>query len=220
MELDTLFKSVQAGFYLVAGFVAVLTYLSAKNGLLNTVNTEYHKRVIDGLSSLSEELYNEFDMSTSQFWGKDKSTKELVDRINEQARLYRHELLTRPDGPHPIGVPVTKIEQRLISLLNKYKSDPFLPDPIRSAVVSLLEGRLNAIQDAHQEAAEYYIKTLSEGKQWDNLNENHGWLHNRINAQLYSSGFGISQVEERVHDIRLKIKRYFGSFNPLPSGRF
>lgn len=39
-SLDSLLKVTQMLFYLVGATVAVLTYRSAKRGLLNTVNTE------------------------------------------------------------------------------------------------------------------------------------------------------------------------------------
>ncbi|MEO2222654.1 hypothetical protein [Priestia megaterium] len=55
---------VQIAFYIIGATIAILTYRSAKRGLLNTVNTEYQKRVMDHLHELSETLYSEF-FSTS-----------------------------------------------------------------------------------------------------------------------------------------------------------
>ncbi len=60
---DTL-KIVQIVFYSVGVVIALLTYQAAKRGLLNTVNTEYQKRVMDRLQKLSEDLYSEFDPSS------------------------------------------------------------------------------------------------------------------------------------------------------------
>jgi len=58
--METTLKLIQMGFYAVASTIAILTYLKAKNGLLNTVNTEYHKKVIDRLVALSDEVFKEF----------------------------------------------------------------------------------------------------------------------------------------------------------------
>ena len=54
MTIDTLSKIVQISFYIVVGLTAVLTYISAKKGLLNTVNTEYQKKVINRLEEISK----------------------------------------------------------------------------------------------------------------------------------------------------------------------
>ena len=54
--LDPLLKATQILFYVVAGTVAVLTYRKAKDTLLNTVNTEYQKKVIGRLEELAKEL--------------------------------------------------------------------------------------------------------------------------------------------------------------------
>lgn len=65
---DTL-KIVHIVFYAVATIVAVLTYRAAKRGMLNTVSTEYQKRVMDRLQKLSEDLYSEFDPATPTHLG-------------------------------------------------------------------------------------------------------------------------------------------------------
>jgi hypothetical protein len=184
MDVDTISKIVQAAFYITAGCVAVLTYITAKNGLLNTVNTEYHKKVIDRLSSLSEELYEEFDDSSPKHWVRERPTKELVNRINEQARKFKHEILTSKGEPElPIGIPVTETENRLMNLSRKYRSDPFLPEPVRSSVVALLEGRLGAMGKAHAAVTDHYLKLLAQGKHWENLDDNESWLHNMITQE-------------------------------------
>lgn len=46
MTLDTLLKVAQISFYLIASTIAILTYIKAKKGLLNTINSEYHKKII------------------------------------------------------------------------------------------------------------------------------------------------------------------------------
>jgi hypothetical protein len=154
MELESVSKFLQAVFYLTASILAILTYRSAKRGLLNTVNTEYHKKVIERLSALSNELYDEFDTSSPSYWAKEMPSKELISRMNEQARQSRHEILTSKDDRWRIGVPVTKSEVHLMNLSKKYKSDPFLPETVRSKLVTFLEGRLVAMQETHLEIAD------------------------------------------------------------------
>jgi hypothetical protein len=213
MELDTILKSVQSLFYVFAGAVAVLTYLSAKNILLNTVNTEYHKKVIESLYRLSEELYSEFNRESPDWWPMKRTTEEFVKQINEQARLHKHEILT--SERRPIGIPVTELEEKLLCLVSKYKSDPFLPDKVMTDVLALLEGRFLAVNEVYREAAQHYLEQLAKGKYWDSLDKNCGWIHNRINGKLYDPGYSISQVEYKMHGIRIGIKQYFSRFDPL-----
>jgi len=44
--IDQILKVTQILFFGIAGTVAILTYRKAKDGLLNTVNTEYQKKAI------------------------------------------------------------------------------------------------------------------------------------------------------------------------------
>jgi len=57
-------KLIQIGFYTINAAVAILTYRAATKGLLNTVTTEYKKRVIERLQKLSDDLYSEFDQTS------------------------------------------------------------------------------------------------------------------------------------------------------------
>lgn len=52
---------VQILFYLVTGWIVVLTYRNARKTLLSPAHTEYHKNVITRLKELSEKLDSEFD---------------------------------------------------------------------------------------------------------------------------------------------------------------
>ena len=45
--MDIAVKIFQSLFYIIASTVAILTYLKAKDGLLNSVNTEYQKKVME-----------------------------------------------------------------------------------------------------------------------------------------------------------------------------
>lgn len=70
LSIDDILKIVQIGFYITVATITVLTYRSAKNGLLNTVNTEYQKKVIAKLEELSNELGSEIDSTSPNYWAK------------------------------------------------------------------------------------------------------------------------------------------------------
>src|SRR5436190_69152 len=88
-------KLVQIAFYAIASVVAILTYRAARRGLLNTVNTEYQKRVMDRLQKLSDDLYSEFEKYAQNLAkgkqepitdldGINKIHNKLVDQMNAQ----------------------------------------------------------------------------------------------------------------------------------------
>ena len=211
--MDMLLKVVQIGFYITAATIGILTYLKAKNGLLNTVNTEYQKKVIDRLAELSSELLDEFDSSSNNHWSREKSVKEILDRIHEEIVPHKNDIIFGDRSLH--GIPVTKKEEKLQIFLSKIKSDPFIPPDIRKGIVALTEGRLKAIRSAHRTEIEKYQEGLKSGKYWDTLDDNEGWLHNKILHHLYKAGYGISDVESKVHSIRTDIQTYFEGFNPI-----
>lgn len=206
-------KIVQIGFYTIAAIVAILTYLAARRGLLNTVNTEYQKRVMDHLQKLSEDLYSEFDPSSETYWAKVRAVHEAIKEINDVFERNRDEILS--ERKYYYGTPVTKDIQRLYQLLDPVISDPFVPDEIRSAVVDLLDNRIQVLQSLHIEEFEKYSNNLAKGKhepitELDDVNK----IHNRIVEQQRLRGCGIGQIEEEVREIRALIQDYFDSFNP------
>ena len=211
--MDILLKIVQIGFYITAASIGILTYLKAKNGLLNTVNTEYQKKVIDRLAELSTELLDEFDSSSDNHWLREDSVKEILDRIHEEIIPCKNEIISGARSLH--GIPVSKKEEKLEAFSSKVMSDPFIPSNIRSKVLDLTEGRLNAIRNAHHAEIEKYQEGLKSGMYWDTLDDNNGWLHNKILDRLYEAGYGISDVENQVHSIRIDIQTYFEGFNPI-----
>lgn len=112
LDLDGCLKLAQIAFFVTAGTVAVLTYIKAKNGLLNTINTEYHKKIIERLSALSAELYEEFDLLSEKHWARDRSAEELVKRINEQVAGNKKRFMEEKDYL-AIGIPVVESTIRL-----------------------------------------------------------------------------------------------------------
>lgn len=215
--MDTLLKIIQVGFYITASSVAILTYLKAKDGLLNTVNTEYQKRVIDRLAELSTEIFDEFNCSSDYHWSKERSVKEVLDILHEEIKLNKHEIITGDRSFH--GIPVSKKEQRLYAFLSAVKSDPFIPSDIRDKVVNLVEERIKITRSAYHIEIEKYQEGLKSGKYWDTLDTNHNWLHNKILHHLYESGYGTSDIENKVHEIRADIQLYFEGFNPIKKAK-
>lgn len=210
-NLDQLLKIIQSLFYIIAAIIAVLTYMKAKNGLLNTINTEYHKRVIERLAAVSEELFSEFDSGSETHWVNNNSAKELVERIHDHLGPKESVVGSDPGGP----IPVTEEVNRLQRQVDRYQSDPFLPRVVRQRVVDFLKERLECTIGVHREVADDYINGLCSGKYWDTQEENHHWVHNAIVTRLYDRGCGVSQNEEEVHAIRMEIQKYFEKFNPL-----
>jgi hypothetical protein len=206
-------KIVQIGFYIIAAIVAILTYRAARRGLLNTVNTEYQKRVMDRLQKLSEDLYSEFDPSSETYWPKMRAVHEAIEEINAVFERNRDEILA--ERKYYYGIPVTKDVERLRRLLGPVNSDPFIPDGIRSAVVDLLDSRIQVLGSLYFDEFEKYSNNLAKGKhepftELDDVNK----IHNRIVEQQKLRGCGIAQIDEEVQEIRARIQDYFDSFNP------
>ena len=141
------------------------------------------------------------------------AVKEILDRIHEKIIPHKNEIISGARSLH--GIPVSKKEQKLQAFLSKVMSDPFIPSDIRSKILDLVEGRLNAMRSAHHIEIEKYQEGLKSGMYWDTLDGNDGWLHNKISRCLYKSGYGISDVESQVHKIRTDIQLYFEGFNPI-----
>jgi hypothetical protein len=207
-------KIVQIGFYAIGAIVAVLTYRAARRGLLNSVNTEYQKRVMDRLQKLSWDLYSEFDPSSPAYWvnGHFVAVEDAVKHINDVFTAGKSTILKHGDFPYPCGTPVAEDEERLSRLLNPIRSDPFIPEPIREAVIDLLNTRLEVLMETRHTELERYAKSLANGKR-EPASEA-GGIQNRILEQQRLRGCGIEAIEEEVHAVRALIQDYFDGFNP------
>jgi hypothetical protein len=158
---DTL-KFIQIGFYAVGSVTAVLTYRAAKRGLLNSVNTEYQKRVMDRLQKLSDDLYCEFDESSESFWANMQPVKEAIIYVNQQFKTNKKALLSSGTF-RPNMVDMTDIK-RVRHLLRPVISDPFIPDYVRGAVVDLLETRIEVLHNTYRTAINEYAHALATGR--------------------------------------------------------
>ncbi|WP_217874205.1 hypothetical protein [Pseudoalteromonas shioyasakiensis] len=211
--MDSAVKIFQILFYITGSLIAILTFIKAKNGLLNSVNTEYQKRVMDRLALLSDELYEEFDPSSDRYWGKQDSAKEVIERLHEEIKPFKHEIITSKEIH--VGTPTPDNFGHLTTYLDKLKSDPFIPKKIRDKVISNLEARTKSMFSAYIQEIDSYKNGLKEGKYWDSLDTNYAWIHNKINARMYENGVGISQLQEAAHDVRLAIQEHLEKFNPI-----
>lgn len=212
-DLDNALKAVQIFFYVIGATVAVLTYRAAKRGLLNTVATEYQKRVMDRLQRLSEDLYSEFDMASPTHWSRTKPVHGAIEHINEVFLRWQDDILAT--RRYDYGTPVTPDVLRLTQMLDPLTSDPFIPSNIRAAVVDLVENRLHVMHGIYFREFERYADRLAKGKQTpltelDDINK----VHNRIVEQMNKQGCGIRDIEAEVHRIRGLIQDYFEDFNP------
>jgi hypothetical protein len=100
--------------------------------------------------------------------------------------------------------------QRLGRLLDPVISDPFIPDEIRSAVVDLLDNRIQVLGRLYSDEFEKYSNNLAKREhepltKLDDINE----IHNKIVEQQRLRGCGIAQIEEEVQEIRDLIRDYF-----------
>ncbi|MBZ4373245.1 hypothetical protein [Corallococcus sp. AS-1-6] len=211
MTLDDIHKIAQIAFFTAAGTVSILTYISAKRGLLNTINTEYHKHTIARLKELSDELISEFIPSSSNHWIKQKPVEEAVGLINEDL----HNMLARGGKTLPERLPVSTQRQNIGDFSRRIKSDPFIPMAIREKVVSFLEERLQVLHETTNKSLRKYIEGLNAGKHRDTLATNYRWIHNEILSELGSRGHGILDLERRTDEILGEIQKYFESFNPM-----
>jgi hypothetical protein len=224
-DLGNALKIVQICFYSVAAIVAVitcitagLTYRAAVRGWLTPTNTEYQKRVMDRLATLSEDLYSEFDPDSENYWAGNRIVHTEIEEINQTFERHKETLLA--ERKWLFGSPVTQDVQRLRRLLEPVRSDPFIPENIREEVVDLLENRVHVLQGIYLREFEKYTDNLAKGKQLpiadiDDANK----IHNRIVEQMNKQGCGIGDIENSVHEIRAMIQDYFDSFNPHGAGK-
>lgn len=214
MDLDQTLKLTQITFYIVVGLIAVFTYRSARRGLLNTVNTEYQKRVMDRIRQVADDLLAEFDPDSSQYWLKQTKLNQYLKPIQETFAKHRDQILAeRKFSP---GIPNTAELKRLKRFGLHIRSDPFLPAIVRDIVADFLTARHSVLLRVYLDEMRQYAQELAEGEHGQDFSHDAGMVHNRINAALYERGCGVSQNETDVHDIRLKLQKYMESFNPFP----
>ncbi|MEC5293364.1 hypothetical protein VSX64_22500 [Aurantimonas sp. C2-6-R+9] len=165
------------------------------------------------MASLSDDLFREFDWGAEENWTNDKNAEEVVSHINSEVLRNKHEMLT--GSWEYCGIPIPRRTIKIREEQIRLESDPFIPEHIRDAVVSHLRGREEAMLTAVEYATKQYLSGLKQGRYWDTLDKNYHWFQNLIQDSLYQSGYGISDNEAQVNDIRRMIQRHFESYDPL-----
>ncbi|PES94726.1 hypothetical protein CN510_16910 [Priestia megaterium] len=209
---------VQIGFYIIGATLAILTYKSAKRGLLNTVNTEYQKRVMDHLHELSETLYAELkykpDSKESSKYDFSYDIQPIAKRMLEQYKTHVKDgndpkKFTSRGSLLPVGV------IRLNKFKEKIQSDPFIPDHIAQYVIDYTYKRFVVSRDIIIEELREFENSLKnqEHKDYQSLPFS---VSKNVSRRIAQNGFSHGRIREEVHKIRMMIKDYLKSFNPLP----
>lgn len=214
LALEDWQQIAQISFYLFTAGLALLTYRSAKRGLLNTVNTEYQKRAMDRIQQLSDELLAEFDMRSPTFWHNDWQFEGYVRPVFEAAASAR-----KMGIPVPGMVPESKSLARLRHIEQRVTSDPFLPREVRTVVLSHLRARLSVLFGAWGEVFQRYVAELNEGKHGISLSTDAKMIGQWFLDVLRGRGQELYQFEEDVHEVRLALQAYLESYNPFPGRR-
>lgn len=212
-DLDSINKLVQISFYVITVIIGVCTYRNAKKGLLNPVNTEYQKKVIERLSEISTQLGNEFYNDSTKNWYAINNLQEPVNRINSIFTEYKEKILKEKKFVE-FAYPLPELSTHLRTLISRIKFDPFVPKDIRNLIIDLLESRLNYTELIIVEELEKYKDELALGMHTQYFEYNDGLVENRVNNRLEQLGLDEIQIEESVNNIQSEIQNYFNSFKP------
>lgn len=218
INLKDITAIVQICFYIIGATIAILTYRSAKRGLLNTVNTEYQKRVMDHLETLSESLHEEFN------FGRKENRKDQYDYYNsveEHIKLILDSFENHLEKNNPRDtfkfkqLTFPRIFEELIELAVQVESDPFLPDHISKYVTKYyVKNRTINLRMVMREETQYLVSIL---RSQNEINRDRLLLYAKQSMKLHleGTGYGFSQNKKHVMLIRTMIKEHLKSFNPL-----
>lgn len=175
--------------------------------------------MIDRLKELADELADEFSWSSPNYWARHHAVHDAVLSINREFASNRAQILAQ--GTFRGGMKHAEDMRRIGDMLRRLRTDPFVPGAIRAPVAELLERRFTAFLTIRMEELQKYRDTLAAGSRGsaEELEDNLGWVSNRINDRMYREGVGISQVEQAVDKVRSEIQRYLEAFNPLAGRR-
>lgn len=212
INLDNIQKIAQILFYVTVALITIFTFLRVKRGLLSNVNTEYHKKVIERLDELSKTLFDEYDLDSPNHWSKIDPVADAVEEVNKEFLDRKGDLLR--EGVFMTGIRSNPNWDRLSRLVQRIKSDPFIPKQIRDKTVELLENQADVVINVHMEQMQKYCDELAKGMYKGELESNKRLVHNRVVDELIKRGCGIQQIEDEVHKLRLAIQDYFHKFHP------
>lgn len=196
-------------FYIVGSTVAILTYISAKRGLLNTVNTEYHKRSMDHLETLSKRL---FDFSSDERWLKNEFLNDayIADVVEKYEKNIEYE-----NAFHMIGTHDDQLVTEFRELITSIKSEPFLPEEISSRVIKNLEFKIEAWATIYHDRIDEFKRDLSNKEYDSKLRLAVMFVQNAIVEDRREQGCGVDDLQREIDDIRVYIRNYLKSFDPF-----
>lgn len=212
-DIDSISKIAQICFYFITIILGFLSFRNAKKGLLNPMNTEYHKKVIERLSEVSKELASEFYNDSEKDWFQINDITNAVDRINDFYLRNKEEILSKREFPF-FGYPLPELSSHLRTLISRINFDPFIPIKIRNLIIELLENRLEYTESIIVEELDRYCNELAEGLHTEFFEYNDGLVQTRMNKRLSELGLDEIQVQKEVNDIQNEIHHYFRSFQP------
>lgn len=219
MSLDDILKMTQVLFYLAVGSTAVLTYRSAKRGLLNAVNTEYQKRVMDRLAEISDDLVDHLDYDSSNHFIHTVPCSEVFDELIEKWKPYKSEIIEHGGIPDVINTELSPPRNviDLFKTAERIRSDPFVPEVLRSILSNFYLDKVKILASVFGEVFdEVQVKLLQE-KNWEDLESLKNQAYVDIIGRLFSEGHFNSAFEEKVHDLRNRIQNYMKQFDSITS---
>lgn len=205
---------IQIMFYFSAIVVTWLTYATARRGLLSPVNTEYQKRVIDRLASVSDELNAEFAAGAKNFYRFHDELITMSELIAQKVDSHRDQMFPPRD--------LTSLETRLRELVQQWRNDPFLPESIRAELVAFVTDRSQVVEESIMTISNEYWAQLKRGEQPSSpAGGPSSWaLYYKVLRLLESRGFGQVAVADRLDELRLGIQRYLQRYDPEQSRRW
>lgn len=212
LTLDDWQGLAQIAFYVTVIIVTILTFLRARKGLLSTINTEYHKKVIERLDEVSKILIDEYDFDSPNHWSKRSPVDEAVEEINKHFLEHKEDILKARE--FHTGIRSNPDYDRLSHLVQRIKSNPFIPKSIRQKATDLLDNRAKVIIQVHLDQLTKYCHQLAKGEYNGKLERSKHVIHNRVLHELNKRGCGITQIEEEVHNLRISIQEYFERYHP------
>lgn len=179
--------------------------MAASTAAPSPTHTEYQKRVIDRLAKLSDELYGEFNPASEQYLTGHHGLQEALALIHTDFERHKKAILAAGEWEGWVILPRDTL--RIETILEPVRSDPFIPDNIRKAVVDLMERRLEAFSEISHEQLIAYRNALARGE-IEPAEQNWLPIINQINKEMARRDCGPGHVEAAVHEIRRLIKEY------------
>ncbi|MDD2401764.1 MAG: hypothetical protein PHI90_09730 [Clostridia bacterium] len=187
--------------------------------MLNPINVEYKRKIIDRLEQLSDELGSEFYRDSSNYWlDNDFFLEEAIMYINKcfmknKEKILKTKRFNRCLYPYPERF------SKMGAFLDRINTDPFIPKKISDMVVDLLENRIDVWNEVFETKLEKYQSFLAKGiydlSKKKCIRKAVVDVHNSFDEEVEKLGVGIPQIYNEVDTTRLEIQRYLESFNPI-----